>query len=175
MTELEKQGPQLQPVPVKSSHKFATFLSYHLESGMLDELPWILKTPFKTILTWVKKHEDEMLDAIGDDELDTYFAQYADLLLQMRSDDAPIGMRVIGFADPRDAKAFDAFLAHRDEIFAELEKRGSVINEERPKELSVGDGPHDPVDHEAFRRAAGLEEQSTPVDNDNEVDDVGNF
>lgn len=168
--ELEKK-PQARPVPVgpvKSSHKLAAFLSYQQEqqAEMLKELPFLLRVPMQTILTWAAKHKDELIEKQDPDVLDEFLAQYADALCQMRSDDAEIGMRVIGFADPRDARAFDTFLAHRDEIVAELEKRGAAINEERPKELSVGDGPDE----------SELKDESAPVDNDDdEVDDVGNF
>lgn len=166
MTEIEK-APDQQPEPVqpvKASQKFAAFLSYHLQdNGLLEGLPMPVRVPFKAMLTWTMKHRDELFTALGDDDLDEFFAQYADLLLQLRSDDA-IAVRVIALQgwDADALAAFEYFHAHRAEISEIVEKRASENDEKAlevagstqvPGQLSLGERL------EAQGRSAGSDEQ----------------
>lgn len=88
------------------------------------------------MLAWTTKHQDELFSALGDDQLDDFFAGYADLLLQLRSDDAAAA-RVVALAgwDPEALAAFDYFHAHRAEIQEIVEKRASE-NDEKALEVA---------------------------------------
>lgn len=145
MTEIEPQPDQTPAeLPVKSSQKFATYLSYHLDADWVNDLPPGLRWPFKALVTWTKKHQDELLAGLGDEQLDTFMVNYADLLLQLRSDDA-IAVRVValeGWSEDELA-AFDYFQAHRAEIQHVLENRGAESHQEPLKELPSSEGPGD--------------------------------
>lgn len=139
MTEMEKR-PEQQPAerpPVKSSQKFARFLSYHLQdAGWVDELPLPVRVPFKAMLTWTMKHQDELFSAVADDQLDEFLAGYGDLLLQLRSDDAaPVRIVSLEGWDPDALAAFDYFHQHRAEITELVEKRASQ-NDGEPLEVA---------------------------------------
>jgi hypothetical protein len=79
------------------------------------------------MLNYVKKHEDELAAANDPDELDAFLARYADVLCQLRSDDAPTPMRVVGFADQQALEDFDYFNRHRDEIMASIGPKELVV------------------------------------------------
>ncbi len=127
MTEIEKQPQPPAPAPRKSSEKLATFLSSVLESpkwkAQMEELPWLLRKAMEMTTTWVRAHKHELAEAGDDDALDLFLAQYADMMLTMRSDDAPTLMRVIGFAGHDALESFNYFQEHFDEIRAVIERK----------------------------------------------------
>ncbi len=138
MTELEKRPdpPAPERPLLKSSQKFATYLSYHLDAEWVGELPIALRVPFKAILTWAKKHQDELFSSVHDDDLDRFFAQYSDLMLQMRSDDAkPVRVVALDGWTEEELAAFDYFQANRAEIERFVENRAAQSNGEALKEL----------------------------------------